>query len=274
MYSINQITGQLVALSPSTYSNVSGPQPSRAVINPAGTFLYESIYNAGVIDQIAIAPNGQLSWVTNSGANYPTVMAIHPNGNFMYYGDTNAFSQTGNINWASINPVNGNLTNVSSVSGGGSSQWGIAVNSAGTFLYVGSTSADLVKVFTINLDGSLSSSPISTAASGSGGNGPSSLAFKPSGDFLYASNNDGSVTPFSVNQVNGHITALTSVATGASRCGSVTVDSTGSFLYTTGYNNNELYMYSINQSTGLLTALAPPAVTPGNGPFKVVCISI
>jgi 6-phosphogluconolactonase (cycloisomerase 2 family) len=86
------------------------------------------------------------------------------------------------------------------------------------------------------------------------------LAIHPSGKYLYALNQNsplpGSITAFSIDQNSGALTALTTgpFSTGLSPTYGM-IDSTGNHLYVTNYDDQTMSEYTINNTTGALTAM-------------------
>ena len=109
---------------------------------------------------------------------------------------------------------------------------------------------------------------------------PFHVVVHPSGSFLYASNyNDpmGSISAYTIDPNTGALTqiagspfATESGYPGPSR---LAIDPTGKFLYV-GLNgtvnaNNQVAAFSINSSTGELTAVTGSPFMTGNGPLSV-----
>ena len=106
-------------------------------------------------------------------------------------------------------------------------------------------------------------------------NSPIAIAVNPAGTFAYVVNYFSStVSMFSVNASTGKLTALSpaSVSTdpsgGAANANSTSIAITpaGSFAYVINHYTNNVSMFSINTSTGLLSSLSTPSVPSGNSP--------
>ena len=106
-------------------------------------------------------------------------------------------------------------------------------------------------------------------------NSPIAIAVNPAGTFAYVVNYFSStVSMFSVNASTGKLTALSpaSVSTdpsgGAANANSTSIAITpaGSFAYVINHYTNNVSMFSINTSTGLLSPLSTPSVPSGNRP--------
>jgi 6-phosphogluconolactonase len=109
---------------------------------------------------------------------------------------------------------------------------------------------------------------------------PQGIAIDPLGRFVYTANtDDSSISMFAVNQTTGVLTPTTpaSVSTlipgeALSDPGFLTVDPTGRFLYVSALDSVDatVSMYTINQTTGLLTPTSPATVLTDGNPFQVV----
>lgn len=109
---------------------------------------------------------------------------------------------------------------------------------------------------------------------------PQGIAIDPQGRFVYTVNtDDSSVSMFTINQTTGVLTATTpaSVSTlipgeSLSLPAFLTVDPTGRFLYVSASDSVDasVSMFSINQTTGVLTPTSPATVLTGGIPFQVV----
>jgi len=109
---------------------------------------------------------------------------------------------------------------------------------------------------------------------------PQGIAIDPQGRFVYTANSDDStVSMFTVNQTTGVLTATSPASVSTLVPGEplsdpsfLTVDPTGKFLYVTASLSEgaAVFMYSINQTTGVLTPTSPAMVYTGGIPFQVV----
>jgi 6-phosphogluconolactonase len=113
----------------------------------------------------------------------------------------------------------------------------------------------------------LTGSPFSTTGSSSVGS-PFGLAFKPGRGVLYAVNDSGTVSSFTVN-ADGTLTTLGAAAsTGGTAASGVAVNPAGTFAAVANSANNSIHMFTVT-NTGL-TALGSPVTTGGlNGPVAL-----
>jgi 6-phosphogluconolactonase (cycloisomerase 2 family) len=210
-YSIDATTGALTAVTGSPFATGSTGSPGAIAINPAGTFAYVPNSNA-TLSGFSIDPiSGALTPLTGSpfAASQTNFLTIA--GGIAY-----AVNSSGDtISAYSINSSTGALTAVAgSPFATGSNPNYIAVNPAGTFLYVSNRSGS-VSAYSIN-----SSTGALTAVAGSpfaAGTNPSSVAVDKTGSFLYVTNaGNNNVSAYSINAITGVLTAVagTPFATG------------------------------------------------------------
>jgi len=103
--------------------------------------------------------------------------------------------------------------------------------------------------------------------------GPTSVAVDPSGKFAYATNTNGTISAYTINQSTGALTAGTAVAAGTYPTSVVTV-LVGSleFAYAIDTIGGTIYAYTIDQTTGALTA--GTAVATGTYPTSIVTVLV
>jgi 6-phosphogluconolactonase (cycloisomerase 2 family) len=153
-----------------------------------------------------------------------------------------------------IDPTTGYFSSIGSnpiaVIGGTS----IAASASGSLLFVGDTGGQQISVYTINTDGSLTvvaGSPFGTA-----GVSPQVMVTDGQSKFLYATAGPGSsaIAAFSI----GSGGALTSIGNPlVSNVSSIAADPSGKFLLGVSWQSGDdsIHVYSINSSTGALTAV-------------------
>lgn len=159
----------------------------------------------------------------------------------------------------------------------------MVVDPLGRFAYVAnlvSNASDLstISMYTINsTTGALTPTTPATVATGWL---PQGIAIDPRGRFVYTANTDDStVSMFTINQTTGVLTPTTPASVSTmipgeplSQPGFLTVDPAGKFLYVSALDSDgaTVSMYSIDQTTGLLTPTSPAVVSTGGIPFQVV----
>jgi len=113
----------------------------------------------------------------------------------------------------------------------------------------------------INPDGTLQT-PAPTFAT-SPGTSPSDLTIHPSGRFLYALDKGGPpyyITQYSIDTSSGALTSLGVVSTGSTAT-RIRIDPSGRFVYECNSTSFDIWTYSVNQQSGLLTQIGSPVNT-------------
>ena len=132
---------------------------------------------------------------------------------------------------------------------------------------------DTITVYSIGVGGALTNVSNSPFTNGTG-SAPVGVAVYPSGGYVYvAGAANGTVSAYAYDATTGALTPLTgstyTVAAGSStQLAAVAVDPTGRFLYVTFAADDTISEFSIDPTTGELTAIGTPVAT-GNGPADV-----
>jgi len=153
----------------------------------------------------------------------------------------------------------------------------------GRFAYVAnlvSNASDLatISMYTINpTTGVLTPTSPATVPTGFF---PQEIAIDPLGRFVYTANSDdATVSMFTINQTTGVLTPTSPASVSTMVPGNIlwdpgflTVDPSGKFLYLTESltNNAAVLMFSIDQTTGLLTPTSPATVLNFGVPWQIV----
>jgi 6-phosphogluconolactonase len=153
----------------------------------------------------------------------------------------------------------------------------------GRFAYVAnlvSNASDLATISMYTINSATGVLTATTPATVPTGFFPQGIAIDPLGRFVYTANSDdSSVSMFSINQTTGVLTPTTPASVSTlipgellSQPSFLTVDPTGRFFYITVTlsNGSAVFMYTINQTTGLLTPTSPATVLTGGIPFQVL----
>lgn len=129
----------------------------------------------------------------------------------------------------------------------------------GAFAFAANLDGDTITPFVINT----TTGALTAGTTLPTGDGPRTVAVHPSGLFVYTSNNFGNtVSVFSVNPTTGALTPGVAVAT-STQPSTLAIEPTGRFLYTSdltgpsGGGPGAVSVFSIDQTTGALTALSP-----------------
>jgi 6-phosphogluconolactonase (cycloisomerase 2 family) len=280
-YRHDDVTGDLVEVSGSPYSTGGTANtttgPTHVVVHPSGNFVY--VVNGSGTNNVAafaISPAGLLTAVAGSpfaaGTN-PLTITIDATGSFAYV--TNRSSN--DIYTYNINATTGALTEVpNSRVPTGAAPGFLVIHTNGRFAYVPNNTDGTISGFSINpTTGALTA--IAGGAIAAGTNPTTSVLIHTSGKFLYlrnagVPNTAGSVAAYTINQTSGALTAIgTPMAIGVNSGRSV-VDPAGKFLFIASQgaagDNGSLSEFSINPTTGALTALTGVPIWPGK-PYTV-----
>ena len=261
LYQVDQKTGVL-SFSGTFNSGIPSLAPFQSVIDPTGRFLYVvNLASPGSVGALAINTtsfDGSLTPITGSPftvGSFPLGIAEDPAGKYVYV--TN--SGDGNISGFSVG-ADGSLSPLSTPtfstgSGASSAPFIPAIDPTGSFLYVPNSADGTISIFSIaSATGLLSAvgSPVSTGP----GSSPSMVAITPSNKFLYVTDAvNNKVVGFTIG-AGGALTGATTgspYATGNFPQG-IAIDVTGTSLVAVNQNDNTLTYYSIDSSTGKLTA--------------------
>jgi 6-phosphogluconolactonase (cycloisomerase 2 family) len=270
------VTGaSLFALSCNGGSPSSGGGPTPPSAKDA---LYLGSSSGQVLTFVFDTGSGTLGSPTAiAGPASGTDFKIYPGGTFLYVSDFN----TGSVYAYSINQSTGALTPVSgspfshpSLSGHGGP---IAINPAGTYLFVSSASGTIVS-FTVNSQTGLLM-PNTAASPVNDSNLPGYLIVDSSGKFLIASNHaDSAGQNYSVFSINSSTGVLIAVTGSPFTFGQNTqpeqilLNSGNSVLYAALSNSQQVTAINFDANSGRLTAIQGAPYPAGAMP-KSIAIS-
>jgi len=246
-----------------------GTTPSLLALDMTGNFLYVGNVGSHDISAFSVGSDGKLAAV--SGSPFPIGMSplnmqLSPSGSFLYV----TGSQPGLVLVFSLNA--GVPTPIAVVPTGASllaSPFGLAIDSKGSFLYVGNGPPDnTLSEFTLGSNGvptAINGSPIGGTLSN-----PFSLFVDTSGKYLYVANEGSSnITAYTIGS-DGALTLLTNspFSTGT-QPNIITGDPNGKYLLV-GMQSGSIQVFGLDTSTGTLTSFATYSV--GNGPSSIVVL--
>lgn len=194
-----------------------------------------------------------------TGLDCPEFMAVDPTQKFLYVPD----EASDLIHSYSIG-ASGTLTEVGTAVAQCAFQ--VAVDPSGKFLIAPDFCGTSIDVYSIGSDGSL------TAVSGSpfpetSGNEPEGVAIDPTGKFAYVVDffdGNGTVSAFSLSAAG----ALTEISGSPFQTGTapfiIAMTPDGKFIYTNEESQNQIDGFSVNSTTGALTALSAPETSVGS----------
>ena len=205
-----------------------------------------SVNTSGRQNWVAISPDGNYPYTTNKDVS--TVPFTHKVSQFRIEDD-------------------GTLTKIADYTTG-DDPWGVALNPAGTFLYVANSSDGTITQFTVNkTDGTLAPNGLAQTATPALTT-PQVIAIDPSGQFLYVTdffNNrialytiEADGTLLHVNSINHSTTAPISSPL------NMAIEPTGKYLYIANLGSDNISVFGINSLNGSLAALGNAG--SGSGP--------
>jgi len=273
-----------------TFTTTTGSaNPQSVAVNPAGNFAYVASQGCsggvgGYVTMYTINPT--TGALTSIGPPVSTndvgtdSVTIDPLGKFAYVANEGLYDTDGSVSAYSIDPTTGLLTSTSGGISGNSPAFccftAVAVDPSDKFAYVanGDSFPRSVSMYTINSASGALTHFGTIAAEGF----PTSVVVDPSGQFVYvAAETDfgipgaGSVSMYAINATTGALTSIGTIATGTmiaqSSSNSIVVDPTGAFAYVTNSGSNNVSMYNINATTGVLTSAG--TIDAGTTPLSV-----
>jgi 6-phosphogluconolactonase len=264
VYSIDYTTGALML---SGVSIATGHAPTAVVIDPTDQYLYVTNSSDNTVSAFTLS-SGAATAIAGSPyavGNTPFAVKTDPGGNFLYV--TN-FAD-GTVSVFAIGEGTGELTAISgSPFDAGAGSVAIAIDPAGTFAYVANETAATISSYSINTTtGALvavSGSPFGTSTS------PESLAVNPAGNFLYAANvtSKNDIAAYAITPSTGAITLATAIGAETFPL-SVVVDPMGQFVYAANDTSGDVSVYTVDATTGALTAVAGSPFVSGTGARSV-----
>jgi len=280
-YEMEVCSGELTPIAGSPFA--AGRNPMSVAVEPSGgNFVYVANKGDHDVSGYTLNPSsGALKPIAGSPfvvETHPVSVVVDPNDRFAYVvtgQPPSSQERKSNISGYAISPTTGELTAIAGssleIAGTGIS---VALDPNGKFAYV-TTFLDgtgNILGYTINPStGALTAMPPLALPPGPT---PSSVAVDPSGKFVYVTNEgsgfffSNSVFCFAINPTTGSLGFINSFATGVAPS-SVAVDPSGKFVYVTNESSDNVSGYTINPSTGALTAIAGSPFPAGRSPRSV-----
>ena len=273
---VKNVTKQFTAIG--TFTNGSIQDLTNSVTWSSTVTAVATVSTSGLVStvtagQICTYSCGDTGITATSGAiTGATVLTVTPVSPPRFAYSLNEFDLT--ITTFTVNPTTGQLRASGNVQTPGTTPSNIVVDRSGKFAYVPDSTANTVAAFTIDpTNGALtpvSGWPLATGTS------PYAAVVDPSSKFLYVSNTrSNNVSAYTINSTTGALTAVTGSPFAATTPGPLVVDPTGKFLYVaesgTNSTNSGVFAFTINATTGALTAVAgsPFAADSGTGALSI-----
>ncbi len=229
--------------------------PTTGALAPIGPPVSSLDYTA---ESVTIDPAGKFAFVANAGDDYDSDGSVV---SYTINATTGALTSTGAM-------IMGNCPGLCVPES-------VTLDPSGKFAYVpnGGGESNGVAMYTINsTTGALTSTGM-IAVEGFA----VSVAVHPSGKFAYAANANntpgmaGNVSMYTINATTGALTSTGTIAAGTifgePNPTAMAVDPTGSFAYVANSGSNNVSMYSINTTTGILTSVG--TIASGTNPLSV-----
>jgi 6-phosphogluconolactonase (cycloisomerase 2 family) len=273
VFTIDSASGSLTLVPGSPFSTGgNGCDGIGLAATPDTKFLYASNTCSDNISIFKIGGDGSLQLVGSpvSTTDLPVDMKVTSNGSFLM---TSLFSFSGGMiavfaigSDGSLTPVNGSPFSDGNPPGGFTTS--MDTNCASNLLFVDNASG-LPVIDDFNIDSTGALAQIANSPFTAPGNGVTAITLSPDEKFLYASNQQNSVTSFSVGPDGSlSVVAGTPVAsTGTPFLNGLATDATGSFLYVAGFINN-VAAYTVGSQGGLTLHAGSPFHTSGIGGFE------
>jgi 6-phosphogluconolactonase (cycloisomerase 2 family) len=222
-FQITSSTGALLLINKITYPVTSGATAIARQVKfaPNGNYLFAALDTAGFVaytfdtsssSGALTNPQTPLSWSSIASAN---ALAVSPNSEYLYIAISSG--TTGSLAAYSIGSSGPNvtLTEVGLPAAAGTQPYSVAVNTAGTDVYVANRGSNSISGFSIGSGGTLTQLNMSPYTSDTGVN-VTALAVDNSGKYLLSVANGGSpdLTQYSYDS-SGNLVLPTSASTGS-----------------------------------------------------------
>ena len=274
-YGANTIRGFIIDTIAGTRADIpgspfaAGTSPQWVAADPSAAYLYVTNLGGDTLSVYSINHGtGALTEIAGSPyatGHQPASATVNPAGTLVFV----ANSQSATVSVFSINRSSGALTAVSgSPFATGSIPTKIAINPAGTFAFVANQNGDSISVYSINqTTGSLTpvaGSPFSTGYQLYG------IAVDPSGTHVYSVNGQQNISGFTIDPSTGVLTAIAGspfamsyVQDGAGL--GISFNASGTLAFVSTGQDGPLNTYSVDGTTGALTAISGASYRVGGG---------
>jgi len=257
------------------------------VMHPSGNWMYATSTSDNTIQAFSRNPStGMLTLVGSAvpSGQFPQYINFDSTGHYLYVSNQDATDYS--INWYGINQSTGALiasvitvqVNITSVSGTANPEDVFTdITSGATGVVVGNMQSSLNYFFVTITSGTISPGDLISTSSGltatvsstvsagnpfNGGTNPRAMDIRTYGgtQYLYWTNKDNFVGVASINPSTGALTQvqlMPTTDTGNAPGEGPAISPNGLWLYNCNFNSNTTDQFAINQSTGLLSIIAP-----------------
>ncbi len=270
-FTIDQTSGALTLVGSYSTGFVNGSTYPDIAVDSQSAHLYLASAGDDEVAGFAIDPTtGALTALAGSpyaaGSGAGAIPAFSPNGKFLYVMDQGNSGATANTVFGYVIGSDGSLTAISAngFAAGTAPSW-IAFTPNGSFAYVSDSGEDTISAYSVNATtGALT--PLATPTFATDEH-PEDLTIDAAGAHLYApvanSSTPGAVDWFTIG-ADGTLTGKSSIPAGVTPV-FLAIDPAGPYAYIASSAGAEVYGYSIDPTTGALTALAGSPFSTGSG---------
>jgi len=257
------------ALTSSSTGSSSGLLPGALAIQPSGNFLFAANTGSANISVFSVnTSTGALTEIAGSPfplqGNTASDIVVTPSGSFLYA----AVPGQGAVFGYTIS-TSGALTQIpGALRSAGIGPTYLTVSPSEAFLYASDNFSSNVYGFSIQAgSGILFPVPNSPFGAAQGiGNNPAGLAVSSSNTYLYVANqNGGSISALTIDSAGG-LTPITGSPFTSGSSPVYVIETSASVLYVSDHSANTISEFTVNTSTGALTALGGGTIATGTGP--------
>lgn len=282
VYSIDPLTGALSAVGTPTDSGSTGT--NGLFFHPSGQFLYATNQSGNSVTGFTVASDGTLTVMAGSpfattGATSINGVVVSADGLFLFAA---SMGGNGGVAGFTIDQTTGELSLIAgspfrNTLGGDTTNPGdgISIHPNGHWLYMGLVSIHKIAGWSIDASTGvltpIEAPVLNNDTTGYPDSGGSASTISADGRFLYGTAfsttpaDDKKIVVYAIDQTTGGLTRVSEANTGGGP-NDVRLDTTGSFAYTcNSMNSPSVSAFSVNKSTGALTALSPANYTIPTG---------
>lgn len=233
--------------------------PKAIIANSSNTYMYVANSGTGIIGLYSIdQATGNLTWVANKSTYpEPTLMVLHPNGQYLY----TLHSNNSQLTTHTI-ALDGTLTHAFTTTVFGAGAKGLAIDTTGKVIYASSTS--WMKTFVVNVaTGELTYSGNQT------GNIYITIKNNPGSNRFYMPTIYSSIWGFDFDATGNFATGTSNTPNLAFLYNDITFTSDGLNAYAVNGFKHQLEHYSVNPATGRTTYVDGMTLPTGCEPKTV-----
>jgi len=243
-----------------------GKHPCYVSIDKTGSWVFAGNYSSGSIGVLHANPNGSLDslhqTIQHEGSGPDKARQQGPHVHSTFLTPDNKFLLAPDLGIDKImiysfDKVKGSLKYISAAaSTAGNGPRHLSFSPDNKFVYLIEEMSGSVVCYALN-KGNLKFQQriVALPADFKGAVGAADIHVSPNGKFLYCSNrgDTNSITIFSINKSNGHLTVIGQQSTMGKTPRNFNFDPSGNFLLVANQNSDDIFIFKVNQQTGLLS---------------------